>query len=97
MAKYAILYNFTDQGIRAVKESPGRLKAAIQQAEEAGSKVLAAYYTEGPYDLVVITEAFDRKAAAAFTLAVGSKGNVRSMTMRAWDPAEFEEIVGMMP
>ena len=97
MAKYATLYNFTDQGIRAVKESPGRLKAAIQAAESAGVKVLAAYYTVGPYDLVVISEAHDEKAANAFTLATGAQGNVRSTTMRAWDPDEFEEIVAMMP
>ncbi len=97
MAKYATLYNFTDQGIRAVKESPSRLKAAIEVAETVGMKVLTAYYTEGPYDLIVISEADDEKAALAFTLATGAQGNVRSTTMRAWDPDEFEEIVALMP
>ncbi len=97
MTKYVTLYNFTDQGIRAVKESPGRLAAAIQASEGAGMKVLGAYYTLGPYDLVVISEAHDEKAATAFTLATGAQGNVRSMTMRAWDPDEFGEIVAMMP
>ncbi len=97
MATYATLYNFTDQGIRAVKESPGRLKAAIQAAETAGLKVLAAYYTVGPYDLVVISEAADEKAASAFTLATVSMGNVKSTTMRAWSPDEFQEIVSMIP
>ena len=48
MAKYATLYSFTDQGIRAVKESPGRLKAAIEAAEGVGVKMLGVYYTEGP-------------------------------------------------
>ena len=97
MAKYATLYNFTDQGIRAVKESPSRLKAAIEAAKTVGMKVLTAYYTEGPYDLIVISEADDEKAALAFTLATGAQGNVRSTTMRAWDPDEFEEIVALMP
>ena len=50
MAKYATLYNFTDQGIRAVKESPSRAKAAIEAAEEMGIKMLGVYYTQGPYD-----------------------------------------------
>lgn len=97
MASYVTLYNFTDQGIGAVKQSPARLKGAIQAAERAGMKVLCAYYTEGPYDLMVVSEAADEKAATAFTLGIGAQGNVRSMTMRAWNPEEFEEIVGMIP
>ena len=78
MAKYATLYSFTDQGIRNVKESPSRLKAAISQAEGMGVRVLGAYYTEGPYDLVVISEADDEKAASAFALGY-------------WCPGEREE------
>jgi uncharacterized protein with GYD domain len=97
MAKYVTLYNFTDQGIKAVKDSPGRLAAAIQAAEGAGLKVTDVYYTQGPYDLVVVSEAEDEKAATAFTLATAALGNVRSMTMRAWDPDEFGQIVAMMP
>ena len=97
MAKYATLYNFTDQGMRAVKESPRRLKAAIEAAEGVGMKILGVYYTAGPYDLVIISEADDEKAATAFALATAAQGNVRSTTMRAWDPDEFEEIVALMP
>ena len=53
--QYATLYSFTDQGIRVVKESPSRLRAAIEAAEGAGVKMLGVYYTAGPYDLVVIS------------------------------------------
>lgn len=97
MAKYLTLYNFTDQGIRAVKESPGRLQAGIEQAEAAGVKILGAWYIEGAYDLVVLSEAANEKAATAVTLAIAAQGNVRTTTMRAWDPADFAEIVGMIP
>lgn len=97
MATYVTLYQFTDQGIRDVKDSPGRARAAIQQAESRGMKVVGLYYTEGPYDLVVVSEADDERAAIAFALSTGAQGNVRSTTMRAWDLDEFEEIVGMMP
>ena len=97
MAKYVTLYSFTDQGIRAVKESPARVKAAIEAAEEMGIKMLGVYYTQGPYDVVVISEADDEKAATAFALATGAQGNVRSTSMRAWDPDEFAEIVALMP
>ncbi len=97
MAKYVTLYQFTDQGIRAVKDSPARLKAGIQRAESVGMKVLGVYYTEGQYDLVVISEASDDKVATAFALAQAAQGNVRSTTMRAFDPTEFEAIVKLMP
>ena len=97
MAKYATLYNFTEQGIRAVKESPSRAKAAIEAAEGMGIKMLGVYYTQGPYDIIGIWEADDEKAATAFALATAAQGNVRSTTMRAWDPDEFAEIVGLMP
>ena len=97
MAKYATLYKFTEQGIKAVRESPGRVKAATAAAESVGMKILGIYYTQGPYDMVVISEAEDEKTATAFTLATAAQGNVTSTTMRAWDPSEFEEIVGMIP
>jgi uncharacterized protein with GYD domain len=97
MAKYVTLYQFTDQGIRGVKDSPTRLKAGIQKAESAGMKVLGAYYTHGEYDLVVISEAADENMAMAFALGQAAQGNVRSTTMRAFDPAEFEAIVKLVP
>lgn len=97
MAFYVTLYNFTDQGVRAVKESPARLQAGIKAAQSAGTKIIAAYYTQGPYDLVIISESDDENAATAFALGIAAQGNVRSTTMRAWDPDGFSRIVSMMP
>lgn len=97
MALYVTLYSFTDQGIRAIKESPARLAAGIKAGAAAGVTVLGAYYTQGPYDLVVVSEAENADAAAAFTLATATQGNVRSTTMRAWNAEEFSKIVSMIP
>jgi uncharacterized protein with GYD domain len=97
MAAYVTLYQFTDQGIRNVKDSPARLRAAVKKAESIGMKIVGAYYTEGPYDLVVISEASDEKAATAFALGIAAQGNVRSTTMRAYTPEEFEAIVARLP
>ena len=97
MVRYVTLYQFTDQGIRSVKESPSRLKAGIERAKSMGIKVVGAYYTEGPYDLVVISEASDEKVATAFSLSNAMQGNVRSTTLRAWDVQEFEDILKKMP
>jgi uncharacterized protein with GYD domain len=97
MALYITLYNFTDQGIRAVKESPARLQAGIKAGQASGVKILGAYYTQGPYDIVVISEAQDENAATAFALGLAAQGNVRSITMRAWDPDAFSRIVSLVP
>jgi uncharacterized protein with GYD domain len=97
MARFITLYQFTDQGIRDVKDSPARLKAAIKKAEGLGMKMIGAYYTEGAYDLIAISEAADEKVATAFALATAAQGNVRSVTMRAHDPDEFEAILKMVP
>ena len=97
MAKFVTLWQFTDQGIRNVKDSPARVKAANKKAESKGMKVIATLYTEGPYDLITISEVSDEKLATAFALATLAQGNVRSTTMRAFDPDEFEAIVKMMP
>jgi uncharacterized protein with GYD domain len=82
--------------MRNIKDSPARLKAAIKKAEGMRMKMIGAYYTEGAYDLVVISEAADEKTSTAFGLATAAQGNVRSTTMRAYDPDEFETIVKMM-
>lgn len=97
MATYATLYKFTDQGMRAIRESPNRVKAATDMAEGVGIKVVAVYYTQGPYDMVVISEAEDEKTATAFALTLASLGNVTSTTMRAFPVDEFEEIIAAMP
>ena len=62
MATFISLVNWTDQGIRNVKESPDRYEAFKAVAEKAGVKVKGFYYTMGRYDMVLITEASDEAA-----------------------------------
>ena len=53
MASYIVLLNYTDQGIRNVKQSPKRRKAAVAAAEKLGIKVKEAYLTMGPCDIAL--------------------------------------------
>ena len=96
MSTFLILYKFTDQGIKNIKDSPKRLDAAIKLFEAKGGKLLGAYYTQGEYDLVTIGEIADEKAGLAHTLAIASLGNVRSTTLRAFTPTEFAEVIKKM-
>ncbi len=97
MAVNIVLWKFTEQGMKSIKESPSRLEAGIKVFEAAGGKMLGSYYTVGEYDLVTIGEIADEKAGIAHTLTMNMLGNVKSVTLRAFTPAEFAEIIAKMP
>ena len=96
MATFITLLNFTDQGIRSVKDSPDRYEAFKAAAEKLGVTIKSVYYTVGQYDLVMIVEGNDEAATAAL-LKAGSLGNVRTQTLRAFSVDEMRKIIGMMP
>ncbi len=96
MATFISLLNFTDQGIRKVKESPNRAEAFTAAAGKLGLTIKNIYWTAGHYDLVVVAEGSDEAAMAAL-LSVGSLGNVRSQTLRAYSASEMTKIVSSMP
>ncbi len=97
MARYIALINYTDQGIRHVKDSPKRLDAARDLAKSLGAEITDFYLTMGAYDLVLIVEAPDDQAVAKFVLTAGALGNVRSTTMKAFTEGEYRELIGALP
>ena len=97
MPTYITLYKWTDQGIKNVKESPDRIKAAVKAVEVAGGKVLGIYITMGKYDLVAISEAPNDETVAAFLLGQGMLGNVRTTTLRAFTEDQFADILKKLP
>ena len=96
MATFISLLNFTDQGIRNVKDSPARLEAFKAMAEKLDVTVKSAYYTVGNYDIVIVTEGTDEAATTAL-LKVGSLGNVRTQTLRGFSVDEIKKIIGKIP
>lgn len=97
MATYIALINYTDQGIRAVRESPKRLDAGRAALREMGGDVKAFYMTMGDIDIVLVFEAPDDAVAARFVLMLGGLGNVRTKTMKAFPEAAYREIVASLP
>ncbi len=92
MAMFISLCNFTDQGIRNVKESPKRAEAFKAAATKMGVTVKEICWTIGPYDLVVVTEGTE-EAVMASLLKVSTLGNVRSQTLRAFNASEFGKLL----
>jgi uncharacterized protein with GYD domain len=97
MPTYITLANWTDQGIRNVKESPQRLDAAKKAIEAVGGKWVGFYLTMGRYDMVVIIEAPSDEVASAVLLAIGSGGSIRTETLRAYPEAQYRDIIAKMP
>ncbi len=91
MATFITLVNFTDQGIKAVKDSPARFDAFKTMAEKLGVSVKSVYWTVGHYDIVVVVEGSDEAVTAAL-LKVGSLGNIRTQTLRGFSAEEFKKI-----
>ncbi len=94
MATYLMLLNWTDQGIRTVKEAPQRLDKAKKLAKELGGEIKTVYMTHGSFDLAEVVEMPNDEKMASFVLKVGSYGNVRTTTLRAYSEDEYRKIVG---
>ena len=92
MPTYVSLLNWTDQGIRNVKETLQRADSASELDQKHGGS-LQVYWTVSPYDLVCLIEAPDDESATAFLLEVSSAGNIRTTTLRAYDREEMSGIL----
>ncbi len=96
MATYISLLNFTDQGIRNVKDAPQRFQMFKLMAEKLGVTVKSVYYTIGYYDIVLVLEGTDEAVTTAL-LKVSSVGNVRTHTLRGFSVDEMQKRVSAMP
>jgi uncharacterized protein with GYD domain len=97
MAAYLSLINFTDQGIRNVKDTVNRGKAAQQALEAAGGRFIGIWWALGRYDVVAIIEAPDEETAMRFLLATGMQGNIRTETLQIFSEEEMERFVQGLP
>ena len=96
MAYYVILSNFTDQGIKSIKDTQKRAEAFKAAASKSGIKIHTLLWTLGQHDVVAIAEADDDIAATALALSVASLGNIRTQTLRAFDTADMAKIMAKM-
>ncbi len=97
MAKYVLLSRFTQQGAQNIKDGPARLEAVKETLQGLGAELKDFYLTLGEYDAVAVVEAPDDETVATASLAIGSLGNVRIETLRAFTEDEYGQIVGTLP
>ena len=97
MATFITTLHFTEQGIKAVRDTCERAAAFKATAKKLGVKVTGQYWTLGAFDGVIVLEAPDEATATAALLHLGSLGNMRTQTARAYDPAEMQKVLGLLP
>ena len=93
MATYIMLANFSEQGIRNVKDTTKRAEALGNLAKKLGRAVKATYWTLGQYDVLAIIDLPDEISATALSLSVGALGNIRTQTLRAFSPEEMDQVL----
>ncbi len=96
MVTNVVLVNFTDQGIRTVKDTVKRAAAFTDVAKKFGVTTKEVFWTQGQYDLVLIVEAPDELSVMAAGLSLSALGNVRTESLRAFSAADMKAIVAKM-
>jgi uncharacterized protein with GYD domain len=94
MSFYIILWSYTDQGIKNVKDSPKRVNIFKSKLENAEGKLIETYYTFGKYDGVSIVEAPNDDVLMSCLLSIGSQGNARTVTLKAFTYEDASKIMG---
>jgi uncharacterized protein with GYD domain len=93
MSNYVVLIDWAEQGIKNVKDTVKRAKSFEDAIEKAGGKSLGFYYTIGRYDMVAIVQAPTDEAIASVLFSLGSLGNVRTETLKAFSTDEATNII----
>jgi uncharacterized protein with GYD domain len=97
MPTFILCLGWTDQGIKAVKDAPKRAKASRELGQKLGVDIKQVYLTSGDDDILVICEAADGDSIAKFAMTLGSQGNVRTRTARAWNESEMARLISELP
>ena len=93
MPTYVVLYKFSDQGLKSIKDTVKRAREVRAENEKRGFKVIGTYWTEGQYDIVSIVDAPSEDAMLAGLFNIAATGNVHSETLRAHSDAEMERAL----
>jgi uncharacterized protein with GYD domain len=97
MPMFVAMLSWTDQGIRTVRDTPKRVKAAKDAAKKLGIEIRHIYLTTGEFDILSILEAPDGERIAKFAIMIGAQGNIRTRTVRAWPEAEMVKLISELP
>jgi uncharacterized protein with GYD domain len=97
MPTFITAVQFTEHGIKSVRDTCKRAEVFKTTAQKMGVKVIGLYWTLGAFDGVIVCEAPDEETATAALIHLGSLSNIRTQTARAFDAGEMQKILGKLP
>jgi uncharacterized protein with GYD domain len=89
MPVFIMLTRLTPNGVKTLKDNPGRVQEVNNEVEQLGVKVLSQWATLGEYDFVSVVEAPDERTMAKVSVELGSRGTTTNETMSAIPAEEF--------
>ncbi|MBA2240683.1 MAG: GYD domain-containing protein [Solirubrobacterales bacterium] len=93
MPTYIMLTKLTPDGVKTLKNNPGRVQEVNREVEQLGVKVVSQWATLGAYDFVSVIDAPDHKTMAKLSIEMGSRGSVANETLAAMDAEEFTDTL----
>jgi uncharacterized protein with GYD domain len=96
MPRYVALMSWTEQGVRAAKDTVRRYEEASAALASMGVTVETIFWTQGHYDIVAVAEAPDDETLAVALLRLAGQGNLRTETMRAFSAEEMSRIAAKL-
>lgn len=97
MTRYIILMNLTEQGAKNIREAPMRIEEAAKALEAVGGKMVDFYTVLGQYDYVAVADIPSDEVGLMHLLKLGSAGNVKTVTLKAFTKDEFSAAVKKLP
>jgi uncharacterized protein with GYD domain len=86
---YIMLTSFTADGVKTIKNHPGRVQEVNREMEQLGVKVLDQWATLGQYDFVSVVDSPDEQTMAKVSVELGSRGTTRNQTLTAIPAEDF--------
>ena len=93
MATYIMMIGLTQEGMQKIEESADRLEATKKTCRDLGAEIKEFFMTMGRYDGVFLLEAPDDETVAKIALTIGSRGAIRTETLRAFTEEEYRKII----
>ena len=93
MPVFIMLTRLTSNGVKTIKDNPGRVQEVNKEVEQLGVKVVNQWVTLGEYDFVSVVEAPDETTMAKVSIELGSRGTTTNETMSAIPAEEFTKAL----
>ena len=97
MPTYVVLWNFTEQGMKNIKNGPAMRQGAEQALAAKGGKLIWSGLTFGQYDGVAVVDLPNDAATLEIALMMGMQGMYQTETLRAFPPDEADQITARLP